>query len=156
MTEVPGTAGDVLPGDVVRDLFERHEQEIESLLADLTEARREADAAEEQVRAHPAFGLLGADEAERLLPTAVIADPVEPAVDADGRPRTTVVNRHRPTPAAGAVQSVPPSGPGATAPPSDIGSPTERSRASRLVTSHWVWKVGVVLTVTALLLLKFG
>ena len=154
MTEVAGTAADVLPGDVVRDLFERHEQEIESLLVDLGEARREADAAEELVRTHPAFGLLGADEAERLLPRVEEDDPVDAAVDADGRPRTTVVHRSRPTPTATATATAARASGGAASP--DVAAPAGRSRASQLVTSHWVWKAGVALTVTALLLLKFG
>jgi hypothetical protein len=147
VTEVTGAAADMLPGDVVRDLVERHEQEIESLLADLEEARREADAAEGLVRSHPAFGLLSADEADRLLPTFVEPEPVDGPLDAAGRPRTTVVHRPR---------STPPGAAGVGAASSDAVAPTVQSRATKLVTSHWVWKAGVALTVTALLLLKFG
>jgi hypothetical protein len=52
-------APDVIPGDVVRELVARKEQEIEALLAELDDARREAEESERQLRDHPA--LVGAD-----------------------------------------------------------------------------------------------
>ncbi len=47
-------AQEVIPGDVVRDLVARKEQEIEALLGELDEALREADEAERLAGDHPA------------------------------------------------------------------------------------------------------
>jgi hypothetical protein len=147
---------DVLPGDVVRELVERHERELESLAEDLAEARRHADEAEARVREHPALGLLGSDEAARLLPPARPPEPPASTAPSGERapgtrpPATTVVRR---PPHAQQVGSVRPDDDGGTAAPV---APETRSRGARLATSHWVWKAGVGLTVVALLLLKFG
>ena len=142
-----GAHGDILPGDVVRDLVERHERELQWLADDLAEARLEADAAEARVRVHPALGLLTPDEVAQFLPPAP-AVPPSPCRDA-GPPRTTVVNRPRPeAPAA--------SGGGGEKERSTGHDASPRSGGSRLVTSHWVWKAGIAITVVALLLLKFG
>ena len=138
-------APDVLPGDLVRDLVNRNEEEIESLLARLTEIESEAEVAEWDVRAHPGLALLDPDVAADLVP-----EPVAPDVDPD-RPRTTVVRRAaldapavRPGRRSGAVTS--PTAPAAT--------PT--GLVGRLTTSHWWWRIGIVLVLVALVLVKFG
>ena len=152
-TASPGGGVATLPGDVVRELVERHERELESLAADLDRARREADAAEGRIRAHPALDLLGPDEVARLVPAAVEPGSRPPKVVAV--PRTTVDRRPR-TSEPPVVQP----GGGADGDPAHrpvgTGPADTRSAGSRLVTSHWVWKAGVALTVVALLLLKFG
>jgi len=145
----PGSGGvDTLPGDVVRDLVERHEQELASLDAELESVRRQADAAEARIRTHPALGLLSPDEAAHLIPVTADGPADRPASNGavrPGPPRTTVVHR------ASRVRAPSPE-PGAP----DDGDDPPRSRGTRLVTSHWVWKAGVALTVVALLLVKFG
>lgn len=149
VTSGPGpSAADTLPGDVVRQLVEQHEEELEALAAELARARREAEEVEALVRHHPALGLLGPDEASRLVPPSVRAPGAAEVTATSGPPRTTVVRR----------PSARPSGPDpapAVGDPVPTG-PSERSAATRLVTSHWIWKAGVALTVVALLLLKFG
>jgi hypothetical protein len=137
-----------LPGDVVRELVERHERELASLAADLDRARREADAVEARVRSHPALDLLAPLEVARLVPV-VSGNGAAPGTTATA-PRTTVVPRPR---APGPPAPRPTAGSGAD--PADPAADT-RSVGSRLVTSHWVWKAGVALTAVALLLLKFG
>ncbi|MGA2838079.1 MAG: hypothetical protein ABSF84_15915 [Acidimicrobiales bacterium] len=139
--------GAVLPGDAVRDLVERHERELESLADDLAEARLEADAVEARIRDHPALGLLTPDEVTRLLPPAPAAKPT--SAPASGPPRTTVDRRPRPQGPTGS------DGRGHEGRTTEPDTPP-RSRASGLVTSHWVWKAGIAITVVALLLLKFG
>ena len=145
---VSGVDVDVMPGDVVRTLFDRNEQVLAALRLELDEAERETDAAESRVRSHPALGLLAPDEVEVLVPAAREAAGGLPLAALP--PRTTVVRRPRATPSAAD------GGPEARG---DGGAGTAddtRTRAARLVTSHWVWKAGVAVTVVALLLLKFG
>jgi hypothetical protein len=142
-------ADGILPGDVVRDLVERHERELDSLADDLAEARLEADAAEARIREHPALGLLSPDEAARLVLPPAPTGPVAPtAARRSTEPRTTVVRRPREPARTGAGGGGDRGGSGAPEAP--------RSRASQLITSHWVWKAGVAVTLVALLLLKFG
>lgn len=141
-----GGADDVLPGEVVRTLFDRNEQVLDALRIELDEATADADAAESRVRAHPALGLLAADEVKVLVPpdrTPVATGPVS-----TDPPRTTVDRRPS--------RSAPPVGP-AVPGPAPVGVVTdEPSGVTRLLTSHWIWKVGVAVVVVALLLLKFG
>jgi hypothetical protein len=147
---VPGGTLDALPGEVVRNLFDRNEQVLEALRSEFDEVVREADAAEAKLRAHPALGLLAADEAAMLVP--VPSDRREPgATTPTELARTTVDPRPRPTaPPGPAVPDVP-----GGSDPRD-GNGTGKTRVSRLIASHWVWKCGVAVTVVALLLLKFG
>ena len=139
-TEDLGAAA--FPGDVVRELFDRNELELEELVAELEEARRAADTAEARVRAHPALGLLTPDEVAVLVPADREPEPAGPAQD----PARTTVVRRPPAPSG--------AGPGGPAGPDDDLDP--RSPVARIVTSQWIWKVGVAVVVVALLLLKFG
>jgi hypothetical protein len=149
----------VVPGETVRDLVARYEQEIADLLAELEAAETEADRIEQQVRVHPTLAMMESTEAQLLLA------PRRPDRGrqslASARPRTTVDARPRPQP-NGAVSSAgqgraPVSndereGSGADqAPASDV-----LSRMTRLSRSHWVWRTGVVLVLVGLILLKFG
>ena len=141
-----GEADDVLPGEVVRTLFDRNEQVLDALRIELDEATADADAAESRVRAHPALGLLAADEVKVLVPPD--RTPVATAPVSTDPPRTTVDRRPS--------RSAPPVG-GAVPGPAPVGVVTdEPSGVTRLLTSHWIWKVGVAVVVVALLLLKFG
>jgi len=135
---------------MVRELFAQHEREIESLLDDLAVARREADDVEARVREHPALGLLGPEEVRRWCP---VPDPpvsaAAPSVPPPGPARTTVVHRpRRPVGPgeAGGADAGRRAGDGTDAPP----------RAPMAVRYSWAWKVGVVVAVVGLLLLKFG
>ena len=142
----------MLPGDLVRELVTRHEEEIEALVARADEAEARADAAERAVREHPAFALLDPDEATRLVP-----EPPEPVDVDDGRPRTTVVERS-PANRSGAVRS--PSGatptPGSSPAPAATSPDVPPGFVARITTSHWWWRIGIALVAIALLLLKFG
>lgn len=89
-----GTAPQVIPGGVVRDLVDRNEQKIEELERELAAAVREAQEAELRVAI-----LSGAEH-------PVPPDPGAPGSNgtsaggngqAAGRPRTTVVTRPRPS-----------------------------------------------------------
>ena len=139
--------GDSLPGDVVRALFDRNEQELEALRREFDDACHETEAVEARVRAHPALGLLTPDEVTMLVPPdrgSGLGSPHEAPP-----PRTTVDRRPR---TAEALAAVVEGGAGDGA----VGGEAGRTRAGRLVTSHWVWRVGVAVVVVALLLLKFG
>jgi len=138
-----GDAPDVLPGDLVRDLVTRNEEEIESLLARLAEVEDRAEAAERDVRGHPGLTLLDPEVAADLVP-----EPAAPEVDPD-RPRTTVVRR------AGTDAPAPRSGARTRASAAEP-VPTGTGLAGRVTTSHWWWRIGIVLVLVALALLKFG
>ncbi len=146
--QLPGAEGtdEALPGDVVRTLFDRNEQVLDALKVELDEATAEADQAEARVRAHPALGLLAADEVEVLVPPERAPEPV--AGPTGGPPRTTV--DRRPSRVVPTPEAVVPGG--SVAGVEDAGRPL----VTRVVTSHWVWKVGVAVVVVALLLVKFG
>lgn len=140
-------APDVLPGDLVRDLVNRNEDEIETLLARLAETEVLAEEAEWAVRAHPGLALVAPDVAERLLPQPGAPDP---DIGAD-RPRTTVVTRGAPGPTARGRN-------GATtahAAPSPAAG-ASRGFVGRLTTSHWWWRIGIGLVLVAVVLLKVG
>ena len=126
-------------------MFDRNEQVLDALRRELDDAVAEADAAEAQVRAHPALGLLAADEVEMLVPPERTPD-LDPTTSGDVAPRT-VVDR-RPSSAR------PPAGAAAVDPA--LEADDRRSALGRLVTGHWVWKAGVAVVVVAVLLLKFG
>jgi hypothetical protein len=137
---------DVLDGDLVRDLVSRHEAEIADLEARLGAAEAAAEEAERAVRRHPALVLLHPDEVRALLP-----EPTGPSGTAGRAPATTVVRREAAPPPTDRV---------AGSRQADAGSPaTEPSDAglgARIIRSHWWWRVGIVLVVVALLLLKLG
>ena len=138
-------APDVLPGDLVRDLVNRNEEEIESLLARLAEVEAGAGAAEREVRDHPGLAALDPDIVADLVP-----EPAEPAID-PSRPRTTVVRRSAPgdpVERAGRERGTPTPTTAAPDPPTGL--------VGRLTTSHWWWRIGIVLVLVALALLKFG
>lgn len=130
---------DAVPGEIVRDLVARNEEAIADLEARLTLAEAEAAASERAVRRHPALVLLPPDEARQLLPAA----PRGPRPPSPGA--TTVVRRAPTAPAAAAPPSATPAPDG---PPLSLGS--------RLVRSHWWWRVGIVLVLVAVVLLKVG
>jgi len=149
----------VVPGETVRDLVTRYEQEIVDLLAELEAAETEADRIEQQVRVHPALAMMESTEAHLLLA------PRRPDRGrqslATTRPRTTVDPRPRPQPngaVGGAGQGQPPvsnderEGSGADQAPASH----DLSWMTRLSRSHWVWRTGVVLVLVGLILLKFG
>jgi hypothetical protein len=153
MTEVTGLeavgvddGAPMLPGDLVRGLVSRNEEAIDALLAHLDEVERSAAAAERSVREHPGLSLLPPGEAEQLIP----APPAPVVVVDDGRPRTTVVDRSRPTPSPGGRSRASRATAGTAA--------LEMSKGwlTRLTTSHLWWRIGIVLVVVALLLVKFG
>jgi hypothetical protein len=159
-----GPGAPVVDGVTVRELVARQEAEIERLLSQLVRVERTAAEMEAEVRAHPAYGMLDVSERRRL--EALPADEDEPSVPSrswdvppDGplrRPRTTVDTRPR-HPPGGRRPSSPPTG--QTARPrsrADGPSPSNGSRFGSLLTSHWVWKLGVALTAIAVLLIKFG
>ncbi len=138
----PADTPDVLPGDLVRDIVTRNEEEIESLLARLADVEARAEEAERAVRTHAGLALVAPDVAAGLVP-----EPPPRKVDPD-RPRTIVVQRAAPAPARRERQRT------ATRP----APPAERSTGfvGRLTTSHWWWRIGIVLVLVAVVLLKFG
>ena len=141
-------APDVLPGHLVRELVNRNEEEIEALVARLTDIEAAAEAVEQEVRDHPGLALLDPDVAAVLVP-----EPTVPEVDPD-RPRTTVVRRATP-----GVSSDQRTGRSSTAPTTaPVATPTEppSGLVGRLTTSHWWWRIGIVIVLVALVLLKFG
>ena len=151
-------APDVLPGHLVRDLVNRNEEEIEALVARLTEVEAAAEAVEQEVRVHPGLALLDPDVVADLVP-----EPTVPEIDPD-RPRTTVVRRASPgtssdqrggRPATPTPTTTPTTTSMSTAP---VATPTEAppGLVGRLTTSHWWWRIGIVLVLVALVLLKFG
>ncbi|MGO8870969.1 MAG: hypothetical protein ACLQPH_06110 [Acidimicrobiales bacterium] len=79
---------DVIPGDVVRELVARKEHEVDALLRELEDARREADEAELRLSEHPA--MTGAEPSRTTaLPVAgpvagPTAEPPAAAVPDDG------------------------------------------------------------------------
>ena len=141
-----GAAGlATLPGDLVWDLDNRNEEEIESLLARLTDVESEAEVAEREVRDHLGQTLLDPDVAADLVP-----EPPVPEVDPD-RPRMTVVRRAAPGAPAARADRRSRTSTSATAPEG-----TSAGLASRLTTSHWWWRIDIVLVLVALVLLKFS
>jgi hypothetical protein len=132
---------------VVRELFDRNEQELELLRQELDAACREAEAAESRARTHPALGLLTPGEVTMLVPPD--RGSVHGREPEDTPPRTTVDRRSR---SVGAPVPAHEAG-GAGGASADDDGP---SRVGRLVTSHWVWRVGVAVVVVALVLLKVG
>jgi hypothetical protein len=171
----------VIAGTVVRQLVDRNEREIDELLRELEAALAEADAAERLVAGHPAATLLGlefgafAPEGVDTRPPATFtasapatggaatsaaatsgsatSDPgtVTRRPTSATRPRTTVVVRPRssgpPTAASG--------GP-ATAPGIVLADTGATAGWVQRFQTHWMAKVGVAVTLVAVLLLKFG
>ena len=157
----------IVDGETVRELVARHEAEIERLMAQLARVERAATEMEAEARSHPAYGLLDPAERRRLeaLPAADDEDPSAGARSDDGdsgkgerRPRTTV--DARPRRRADAAAALPTGrSKAASTEPRDQGDSTERGERSwfaSMVTSHWVWKVGIALCAIAILLIKFG
>ena len=148
-----------VPGELVRELVARYEQDIVDLRAELEAAETEADRIEQQVRVHPALAMMGSTEARLLLA------PRRPARGrhslATARPRTTVDARPRPQPngaVGGAGQGRPPVSNDEREASSTDQAPASRdlSWTARLSRSHWVWRTGIVLVLVGLVLLKFG
>jgi len=159
-----GPGAPVVDGATVRELVARQEAEIERLLSQLARVERTAAEMEAEVRAHPAYGMLDAVERRRLEGLAADEDERSvPSRSADARPRgpqraprTTVDTRPRRAsggrmPASGPTERG--KGPRSRA---DDPSQPNGSCFGGLVTSHWVWKLGIALTAVAILLIKFG
>jgi hypothetical protein len=137
----PAPTHEVVPGDEVRELVARKEREIEALRLELQGALQEAAEAERRLA--------------RLPAAAEPAEPAEPAEESSTAPapRTTVVTR------------LPVAEP-ETRPASGRGPAHRRSTAStaadeqlgwlRFFRSHLIVKLGIALTVLALLLLFFA
>ena len=157
MTTAPGPDAtqrpmgeDVLAGDLVRDLVARHEAEIADLEARLAATEAAAEEAERAVRRHPALVRLHPDEARALLPV-----PTGSSGTAGRPPATTVVHRETPAPPGGSHPG-PDTGRGGGPASPTAAEPEPAGLATRIVRSHWWWRVGIVLVVVALLLLKWG
>jgi hypothetical protein len=135
-----------IPGDLVRQLVADKEEEITALLGQLEVALREADAAERHLAGHPSVSLLGE------LPD--VADRVAPIPKQD-RPRTTVVSRP-PVDQLGIRSSATSTAKSPSHGSATAGQREDAGRWSRLATSHLVLKAGIVITIVALALLKFG
>ncbi len=142
-----------VPGDVVRDLVARSEQEIDALEAELQALLLDVETAERRVRAHSALALLDPVAASRLVPASGTRGE-QPPVSPD-QPRTIVDSRRR-VPADGGAQRVH----AASGPSGEVGvddaSSDRRGGFSRLSRSPWVWWAGLAVTVGALLLLRVG
>ncbi len=176
----PGSAvdwsSDVIPGTVVRQLVDRNEREIEGLLRELEAALAEADEAERLVAGHPAATLLGLEfgafapvdvdtrtAATFTAPSRVTGSAATSAAATSGaatvtrrptsatRARTTVVVRPRPSGPPTAASGGPGTAPGIVL--ADTGATA--GWVQRFQT-HWMAKVGVAVTLVAVLLLKFG
>ena len=161
----------VVDGDEVRELVARNEQQIEHLHSELALAQREADEAERRLSEHPSALWLDAlpDTLAVTSDAPLKGSPSDPApvlpttpVATNGR---TVVD-HRPSLAE---RTGPDASAASTEPDSSAGrshrrkNRTRRQRSGRarltlrsLVTTGWLWKVGVVLVIGALVLLKLG
>jgi hypothetical protein len=159
-----GPGAPVVDGATVRELVARQEAEIERLLSQLARVERTVAEIEAEVRAHPAYGML--DAIERRYLEGLAADEDERPVRSrfagsrpggpQRAPRTTVDARPRRAPgrqrpASGVTEQG--NGPRSRA---DHPSSPNGSRFGSLVTSHWVWKLGIALTAIAVLLIKFG
>jgi hypothetical protein len=153
LTDGSADGPNVVPGDVVRDLVARGEQEIEKLEAELQAILWDVETAERRVREHSALALLDPVAAARLVPP--IRTPGERPPTSPDRPRTVVDTRRR-LPADGGAHRVH----AATDPTEDSGAGApggeRRGRFSGLTRSPWVWWTGLALTVGALLLLRIG
>ena len=154
MTTAPGPEAtdwpegdDVLEGDLVRELVARHEAEIADLETRLAAAESDAAEAERAVRRHPALVLLHPDEARDLLP-----EPSGPSGAGGRPPATTVVRREVAVPVVDRNPVTRPADGHASPAPEPAGG----GLGARIVRSHWWWRVGIVLVVVALLLLKLG
>ena len=142
-------AGDVLDGALVRELVARHEAEIADLEDRLAVAEASAADVERTVRRHPALLLLHPDDVRRLVP-----EPTEPHSTDGPPPRTTVVHRTAAPPPATERTPVRADRAGPVdAHPTDTGP---AGLGSRIVRSHWWWRVGIAVVIVAVLLLKFG
>ena len=135
-----------VPGDRVRELVADREKEIAALLGELERALGEAHAAEKRLAGHPSVSLLG------QLPDET--DGVHPMTRQD-RPRTTVVSRPPVEQLGSRNPATSISGPASHRSTTE-GQPGDAGRWSRLVTSHLVLKAGIIITIIALALLKFG
>jgi hypothetical protein len=168
----------VVDGDEVREIVARSEGQIELLLGELAVAGREADDAERRVSEHPsALWLDALPDALAITPDAPLTgSPAGPApvpmtaapVPSNG---PTVVDR-RPSLAeqtgpATSVASATSAAPGTSATPVRPSHRRrsrprrQRSRRARqalrsILTTGWLWKVGLVLVIGALVLFKVG
>jgi hypothetical protein len=135
----PTPAQEVVPGDEVRELVARKERDIEALRLELQGALQEAAEAELQLAQHPdASEPAGAAEEPSTAPA----------------PRTTVVTR---LPVA-APETRPASGRGPAHRRSTAAATAADEQLGwlRFFRSHLIVKLGIALTVLALLLLFFA
>ncbi|MGB7053084.1 MAG: hypothetical protein WBG41_16080 [Acidimicrobiales bacterium] len=167
----------VVDGDEVREIVARSERQIELLLGELAVARREADDAERRVSEHRSAPWLDA------LPYALAITPDAPLTgspsDPAPVPMTTPVASSGPTvvdrrPSLAEQREAPRSATSAASAASAASgtsagpSHRRRSRPRRqlwrrarlalgsILTTGWLWKVGLVLVIGALVLLKVG
>jgi hypothetical protein len=146
-----------IPGDLVRDLVAGKEQEITALLGELELALRDAAEAERRLADHPSASLVAdlADEDDAVPAEAGMPQTTDGAATTGERPRTTVVSRPR-IAQTGTDDSAASTSNPASDRPSTVEPGEDSGRWSTLVTSHLVLKVGIVITLVALALLKFG
>jgi hypothetical protein len=161
----------VVDGDEVRETVARSERQIEVLLGELAVARREADEAERRVSQHPsAIWLDALPEALAVTPDAPVtvspSDPVQvPMTTPVASSGPTVVDRRpslaeqtgAPTSAASGASAAP-AGPSRRrrSRPGRQRSRRGRQALRSILTTGWLWKVGLVLVIGALVLLKLG
>jgi hypothetical protein len=185
LATVPGRVGgsapsvpSVLPGEVVRGLVTRYEEEIAALALELEVALHEAAEAERRCTGHSIADVLSLGlgdtygqslDAETSTPAFSPVDlggldipdrdaPVpDPGVLRHAPPRTTVVTRpraHRDEPLTPATPW--PTAPGPNPTTGDVRPrAADDSRSGRWRT-QWMTKAGVVIALLGLLLLKFG
>lgn len=143
----------IVPGDLVRDLVARSEQEIDALEAELQAVLLDVEAAEHRIREHSALALLDPVAAARLVPPMHTRGERPP--DSPDRPRTVVDTRRRMPRDDAAHRVHAAAGPPGEHSVDDAGS-ERRGGFSRLTRSPWVWWTGLAVTVGALLLLRIG
>jgi hypothetical protein len=143
----PAPTHQVVPGDEVRELVARKERDLEALRLELRAALQEAAEAERRLAERPDAPVPVPAPAEEATTATSTTAPTTPA------PRTTVVTR------------LPVATPDAR--PASDGSPAHRRSRSataadpelgwlRFLGSHVIVKLGITLTVLALLLLFFA
>lgn len=156
---------EMVAASVVRELIDRNEREIEGLLVELGVALREAREAELHLAQHPRVGDLEAGPPRELARRTEPTESIPARAIRRQAPRTTVVSRPR-TPstptiehAGGATEEVDPPPPDRPPAPTGPRHAVKRERAGRLglaTRSNALFKIGVAVTLVALLLLKFG
>lgn len=153
----PWDSSAAIPGDVVRKIVALKEAEISELLRDLEEALREAEEAERLFGEYSFRSLLGEQfkDADATFGFSGATLTTDLGDATKGQPRTTVVSRPGTEQAGSHGPAVPPLDPTLRS-PSPVGRGKRSGWWSTVVTSHLVVKVGIVVTLIALALLKFG